>query len=504
MKRILFSPVGGHDPVSRNNENGFIYDGSMLHIARKFNVDHVVLFYTKEFAEWSEYDKKSIRDGDGQPVDRYTLALKKLNPDITIEYCVHEDIDNPSLMENLKGLVQDFADAWEKNPDDEIIINISSGTPQMKSVLTLLGMDYPRTKIIQVQNSSGRQNQETNRIDNFDAQWLDVNQNNISFSDNRIIEPNVKFVHERKIIARMKELIDRFEYDGAYELYQENESFFTKNVGLIIKHAKLRFALRFKEASAITGGLLSKYNLTVDKLDYMKENRRDIIEFFMILEIYWRKHALQEVILRITPLLFAQVMLKFQSVFDCDKMSPNFNNNVESVISRDLLQKNYPETLKMLDNCPEYRKNKFKDNSHFSLYNMLVMLKGREECEEFANLLLPLRRIEQKFRNPMAHTIVRDVNETDITKEVKMGMDEVIQRIKQALEMQFGTKLNINVYDEINKLIFNELGNLHNDKNEKVDKIVENKTLGENDNNKTMTVPLEDLFADVLKKLKFE
>ena len=41
-KRILFSPVGGTDPIK------YCSDGSMLHICRHYQPDEVVLYLSKE------------------------------------------------------------------------------------------------------------------------------------------------------------------------------------------------------------------------------------------------------------------------------------------------------------------------------------------------------------------------------------------------------------------------------------------------------------------------
>ena len=38
MPYVLFSPVGGTDPISNDR------DGSMLHIARRYHPDHIMLF----------------------------------------------------------------------------------------------------------------------------------------------------------------------------------------------------------------------------------------------------------------------------------------------------------------------------------------------------------------------------------------------------------------------------------------------------------------------------
>lgn len=43
-RTILFTPVGGTDPISSTNG----HDGSMLHICRQYKPDEVVLYMSKE------------------------------------------------------------------------------------------------------------------------------------------------------------------------------------------------------------------------------------------------------------------------------------------------------------------------------------------------------------------------------------------------------------------------------------------------------------------------
>ena len=43
-KTILFSPVGGTDPISWSNG----YDGAMLHIARVYRPDKIILYLSAE------------------------------------------------------------------------------------------------------------------------------------------------------------------------------------------------------------------------------------------------------------------------------------------------------------------------------------------------------------------------------------------------------------------------------------------------------------------------
>ena len=58
--RILFSPVGGHDPVAN------FRDGAILHICRVYKPDKVYLYLSSEMLERSRMD------------DRYRISLEKL------------------------------------------------------------------------------------------------------------------------------------------------------------------------------------------------------------------------------------------------------------------------------------------------------------------------------------------------------------------------------------------------------------------------------------------
>lgn len=43
-RKILFTPVGGTDPISSTN----CYDGAILHICRHYKPDKVIMYMSKE------------------------------------------------------------------------------------------------------------------------------------------------------------------------------------------------------------------------------------------------------------------------------------------------------------------------------------------------------------------------------------------------------------------------------------------------------------------------
>ena len=58
--KVLFTPVGGSDPIKR------MLDGPMLHCCRMYKPDVVYIYFTKKMLEYERRD------------ERYTWALEQL------------------------------------------------------------------------------------------------------------------------------------------------------------------------------------------------------------------------------------------------------------------------------------------------------------------------------------------------------------------------------------------------------------------------------------------
>lgn len=125
---ILFSPVGGTDPISERN----LHDGALLHIARHFKPDCIYLFMSKEILERKKKD------------DRYRFCLNKLGERLGHTFDIREisypdlddvhkfDIVSEIFEQELKKIVN------ECGKDDKLLLNITSGTPAMKNSLHML------------------------------------------------------------------------------------------------------------------------------------------------------------------------------------------------------------------------------------------------------------------------------------------------------------------------------------------------------------------------------
>ena len=147
MARILFSPIGDTDPVR------YCYDGACLHIVRHYHPDKVVLFLTKAM---SEKEKKS---------QRYSKSIKHVAPDCHIEI-IHTDIEAAHLYDSFIDILP--AEVHKINTEEnEVLLNLSSGTPQIKTVMAILSVEND-LKGIQVISPNKASNSQTPHMEDED------------------------------------------------------------------------------------------------------------------------------------------------------------------------------------------------------------------------------------------------------------------------------------------------------------------------------------------------
>ena len=115
-KSVLFSPVGGNDPISHDN----CYDGSMLHICRHYKPDTVYLYFSEAMLKEEEKDH------------RFTEAIKllseKLNHKFEVILITRPNLTSPH---DYNYFFKDFRDEINSifstlNKDDDLLINIAS------------------------------------------------------------------------------------------------------------------------------------------------------------------------------------------------------------------------------------------------------------------------------------------------------------------------------------------------------------------------------------------
>lgn len=272
---ILFSPIGNTDPIAND------LDGAMLHICRHYPIDRVVMYMSKEILSHHRAD------------NRYVDSLEKLAAHLGREI-THEIIERPELdnVQVFDGFISDFgailADIHAKYPDAEVYLNVSSGTPAMKSALQILAayreFDY---KPIQVAGPGYRENRKP-----FDIKTaFDDDLDNLPESTNRCsISTNLDLSAETKK-KMISALIDNYDYSGALLLAKD-----TARLGgeflTLLKGADYRYKFELEKARE----LFAEAGLS----DMLYE---DVPENLLILWVKNERDEIADFLRAITPLM---------------------------------------------------------------------------------------------------------------------------------------------------------------------------------------------------------
>ena len=203
--KILISAVGTTDPISNN------HDAALLHIARNYKPDKIVLVYSQEMMV-----KQDL-------INKVLLSIEGYNPIIEIDSTIlnNDEVFLFDKMYEVMGLiVQKYT-----NDDDEIILNLSSGTPQIISALFALNRinDY-NTQAIQVATPKKGANREYKPLTDseIDALIVENQDNNVDFVDRSIKDKSEKFT-QALVKRHLRSLIASFDYQAAEAIINRKE-----------------------------------------------------------------------------------------------------------------------------------------------------------------------------------------------------------------------------------------------------------------------------------------
>lgn len=203
--KILISAVGTTDPISNN------HDAALLHIARNYRPDKIVLVYSQEMMVKQDLINKVLHSIEGY------------NPIIEIDSTIlnNDEVFLFDKMYEVMGLiVQKYT-----NDDDEIILNLSSGTPQIISALFALNRinDY-NTQAIQVATPKNGANREYTALTDseIDALIVENQDNSLDFVDRSIKDKSEKFT-QALVKRHLRSLIASFDYQAAEAIINRKE-----------------------------------------------------------------------------------------------------------------------------------------------------------------------------------------------------------------------------------------------------------------------------------------
>lgn len=198
MKQILLTCKGTTDPVRGE------HDGPILHILRHYRPEEVWIFLSGEMR------RDAKEDGSLEKARAWICShWNGYQPDFRY---IESDVANVHDIDALDKPLHDVMEQISReNPDAGILINVTSGTPQMQMILSQFAMDTRyRAKGIQVRNferSSGT-SQRTNDNE-YDVELeLECNEDELPDVENRCFEPEMYAIRREYQRHQITALLD--------------------------------------------------------------------------------------------------------------------------------------------------------------------------------------------------------------------------------------------------------------------------------------------------------
>lgn len=437
-RKILFTPVGGTDPISQWN----MYEGAMLHISRYYKPDKVIMYMSKEIMEIEKEDH------------RYTYCLEELgklqNRKIEYEIINRESLnkvyDFNYFYKDFKNIIEDIVSKLDES--DELLLNVSSGTPAMKSGLIVLKtmLEYP-LKLIQVLTPSKSMNEHQHKDYDVKLLW-ELNADNLEEAENRCIEiecPALVRIKKEEII---KEQILNYNYVAALDIAKGLNHEVTKDYIDLIELAVRRKQLDIRKISKIEDSIGIKI-LPIRSGDSCK-----YFEYALNLQLRLKKHEYADFIRAITPILvdlFERVLLK-----QCNVDIDDYTYIDKNTKSRKWDINRKMQGSKILEILNE-KYNSFRGGNIYSdhLREIIIAMSDNVRLKEIVD---DLRNIEIDIRNIAAHEIV-SINREVIEERIKTSPEKIMELIRQLF-----TYTDINVkkeywdsYDDMNNIILERI-----------------------------------------------
>ncbi|WP_455471897.1 type III-A CRISPR-associated CARF protein Csm6 [Streptococcus salivarius] len=270
--KILISAVGTTDPISNN------HDAALLHIARNYRPDKIVLVYSQEMLV-----KQDL-------INKVLLSIEGYNPIIEIDSTIlnNDEVFLFDKMYEVMGLiVQKYT-----NDDDEIILNLSSGTPQIISALFALNRinDY-NTQAIQVATPKKGANREYKPLTDSEIDALIVaNQDNsLDFVDRSIKDKSEKFT-QALVKRHLRSLIASFDYQAAEAIINRKEynKLLSKKKIAYIREKLNDFSRVFKNQSILS-----------DILSFpLDDSQKKALNYYLLIDVLKEREHIADVLIK--------------------------------------------------------------------------------------------------------------------------------------------------------------------------------------------------------------
>lgn len=352
--RVLISAVGDTDPF-RN-----FHDGALIHIAKKYRPEKVILIFSEHTAKKQGNIEK---------------ALFSIAPNYEPELIIHDSIISDNEVHIFDVMFQRFSDILQEyyTKEDEFILNLSSATPQIKSALFVINrLNGINVKAVQVSSPEHASNENIghDNDENID-ELIEVNEDNkVNFID-RTIEDNAEKFNQALLKKTARDFIEKFDYKAALDILDQLSDF----PNLKSVREEIRDVVNCLSKQDVPKGLRHKK---------LKEEEQKILSAYLTIELQRERGNVSESFIRI--------------------------KNVTEFILEDYIEKRYPGLID--DYCESIQKY------YLSLFDYSKLLKATREFK-LRKTIAPIIEMNSS-RNTVAHSL--SPLDSDAVKQLGIAM----------------------------------------------------------------------------------
>lgn len=385
--RVLISAVGDTDPF-RN-----FHDGALIHIARKYRPEKVILIFSEHTAKKQGNIEK---------------ALFSIAPDYEPDLIIHDSIISDNEVHIFDVMFQRFSDILQEyyTTEDEFILNLSSATPQIKSaaLFVINRLSGINVKAVQVSSPEHASNENIghDNDENID-ELIEVNEDNkVNFID-RTIEDNAEKFNQALLKKTARDFIEKFDYKAALDILDQLSDF--PNLKSVRK--EIRDIVECLSKQDVPQGLRHKK---------FNEEEQKILSAYLTIELQRERGNVSESFIRI--------------------------KNLTEFILEDYIEKRNPGLID--DYCESIQKY------YLSLFDYSKLLKATREFK-LRKTIAPIIEMNSS-RNTVAHSL--SPLDSEAVKQLGIAMKTLKTLVREQYHF---SQSDFNFYQDLNKKLLTKL-----------------------------------------------
>ena len=454
MMAVLFSCVGTTDPIRG------LRDGSMLHIVRHYRPSDVILFLSAEMSAYNQKDQRfqkcfefiSENWGGYSPKVQY-LEAKTADP-----------TDFDAIGQELLSAIDDCANSF---PGEEILLNLSSGTPQMKMVLAQAAVNTRyHARGIQVKNPelrSGRTSRTNDDDYDIEASLL-LNDDEVPNCENRCSEPRLLVIQREQQKERIRTMLDLRDYSAI----RNTSGILPPELKLLIIHLDERnhlnkdnaveYGKKARQANKALFPLYINTDSTPGNSPLMDTIR--MTDYYLMLRNLQRTKSYTSLVLRLNPFI-----IRLQECF-IDRSLPCIsfrelleNRNIhKNVLDPVAFQNKLPDLYKKVNDEMIRLNYDGLDRRPVSMRLCNVFLAVLKADPNMLQFFENIENLNWQKRNASAHELA-EVTEDDIYTYSFMTSAQIIKRLSEYLQVIYPRWNSewASIYDRCNQFILDQL-----------------------------------------------